>query len=52
MTPDDQRRDRRETVMLLIAVLAAIGFAILYGSSGGLERPLATADQGSVAPEK
>ncbi len=38
--------------MLLIAVLAAIGFAVVYGSSGSLERPIATADQGSVAPEK
>ena len=36
MNPDDQRRERREITLLVIAIVAVLALALHYGSDSGL----------------
>jgi hypothetical protein len=46
MTPEDQRRDRRENAILIAVVISLFVLAVLYGGGNGSQ--LTTAEQTTI----
>ena len=50
MNPDDQRRERREIALLVIAIIAVLALALHFGSDSGFT-PFTSAEQAALTPK-
>ena len=49
MNQDDQRRERREISLLVVAIVAVLGWAVFYGSDRSFT-PSTGAEQAALTP--
>ena len=50
MNQDDQRRERREITLLVVAIVAVLAWAVFYGSDRGF-MPSSGAEQAALTPK-